>query len=143
MILLKQKKSLNLAILSAKLAPDTSSFNALWKDIAEAQHKAGITEMPKPIPQLALDKIASDQQKATRDEEWKKVSKWLKRLDDNGKDYTYQVGQLNTDPFLDIVGYLKSIPTSDSQKYFYELHTIADKLVAAHYMIEKKIKEIH
>jgi tetratricopeptide (TPR) repeat protein len=67
------------------------------------------------------------------------VSDWLKNLDDsNGYGYC----PLNTEPFLDLAGYLKSLPQSDDpEEVFHSLYGTAAKLVKAQNVIQKMLKQ--
>jgi len=71
------------------------------------------------------------------------VFEWLKKLDDDNKSNDCP---LNTEPFLDLAGYLKSLPSSDvPQKVFDSLYEVARKIVRAqniiHLMLKKEAKK--
>ena len=67
------------------------------------------------------------------------ASNWIKRLDDTSK---YNRCPLNAEPFLDMAGYLKSLPPSDSpQKNFETLHEAAKKIVDAQNVIHQMLKQ--
>lgn len=51
-------------------------------------------------------------------------------------------GQLKTDPFLDIAGHLKSIASTDPQKYFDALWVTVDIIANNHNEIETMLKQI-
>ncbi|MBP6005205.1 MAG: hypothetical protein KA746_17385 [Pyrinomonadaceae bacterium] len=67
------------------------------------------------------------------------VSDWLDLLDD---DDTTNYCPLNTGPFRDLTGYLKSLPTSSDPKSVFEsqLHT-AEKLVKAQIVVQQLLKQ--
>ena len=67
------------------------------------------------------------------------VADWLGILDDDYKSNAYP---LNTEPFLDLSNYLKSINASDPQKFFEGLQGVADKIVSAQNAIKKMMKKI-
>ena len=64
---------------------------------------------------------------------------WLNKLDDKS---TYSDCALNTDPFLNLAGYLKSLPPSDDpQKVFQGLRETAEKIVTAQNVIDQMLKQ--
>ena len=75
------------------------------------------------------------------------VSDWLYELD--GKVYTSDgrslistnKALLSTEPFLDLAGYLKSLPSSDKpQNVFHSLHETAAELVGGQVVIQGMLK---
>ena len=67
-----------------------------------------------------------------------KVADWLERLDAEGKQWDYA---LNTRPFLDLAGYLKSLPSSrDPNKVFDGLRETSEKLVRAKNIVHQMLK---
>jgi hypothetical protein len=68
-----------------------------------------------------------------------KVSDWLNKLDDRNPNSDCA---LNADPFLDLAGYLKTLPPSDDpQKVFNALYEPAAKLVKAQNVIDQMLKQ--
>jgi hypothetical protein len=66
------------------------------------------------------------------------VSDWLKKLDDDNKDNDCP---LNTRLFLDLPGYLKSLPPSDdSAKILEGLLEPADRIITAQNAIQQMLK---
>ncbi len=118
-----------------ELAEDTASVSRLWEIVEKSLQKADITGITRPTPKTALPKMAA---KPASDKQQEKILGWIKKLDDKS---AYE-GALNTDIFLDITSYLKSIPAADPNKYFDGLKNAADTIVAAQNMIEKMMKEI-
>jgi hypothetical protein len=101
-------------------------------EIAKAQAKAGITNAPSSTRQSTSDTKPPIQPVIT-------VSDWLKKLDDDDKGNGCP---LNTEPFLDLAGYLKSLPrTDDPQKIFESLHETAKKIVTAQNVITGMLKQ--
>ena len=100
--------------------------------IAEAQAKAGITKAPNSTRQSTSDAKPASQPVVT-------VSDWLSKLDNDKKSTDCP---LNTGPFLDLAGYLKSLPPSDNpQEAFKSLHETAEKIVGAQNVIHKMLRE--
>ncbi len=100
--------------------------NATLTNIESAQSNPIVTTTAKTSSNSGSERIINK----TLQE---KISVWTNE---------YLDGSLNTDPFLDITGYLKSIPASDPNKYFDDLKNIADKIVIAQIAIGKMMKEI-
>jgi tetratricopeptide (TPR) repeat protein len=68
-----------------------------------------------------------------------RIPDWLERLD---LDDDRRECALNTEPFLNFAGYLKSLPTSDKpQAIFENLRDTARKLVTAQNVIDKMLKQ--
>lgn len=96
------------------------------------QAKAGIVNAPSATRQSASDTQPSIQPVVT-------VSDWLKKLDDDNKSNDCP---LNTGPFLDLPGHLKSLPPSDNPRiYFDTASAIAEKLVRARNSITGMLKQ--
>ena len=126
------QKSADLAQKSAALIKDTPAISswktvkkkALQEAIAEAQAKVGVAAVPSSTRQSAPDTKPSIKPVT--------VSDWIKELE----------GDLNTGPFLDFAGYLKSLPSSDDpRKVFDGLHKTAETIVAAQNVIHKRLKQ--
>ena len=108
---------------TAALIKDASYKRYAQAVIAEAQ-AAGIIITPNSTRQSTSDTQPSIQPVIT-------VSDWLKKLDDD----------LNTEPFLDLTGYLKSLPPSDKLwNVFESLLKTAQKIVTAQNVIHKMLK---
>ena len=73
------------------------------------------------------------------------VSDWIEILDDDDQYGTYPYGRvipLNSKLFLDLSGYLKSLPPSNSpQKIFNDLIAAANKVIAAQNGIHRMLKQ--
>ena len=73
------------------------------------------------------------------------VSDWIEILDDDDQYGTYPYGRvipLNSKLFLDLSGYLKSLPPSNSpQKVFNDLIAAANKIIAAQKGIHRMLKQ--
>ena len=72
------------------------------------------------------------------------VRNWLKILDDARPLSSYETYRcpLNTEPFLDLAGHLKSLPPSaDPEKVFESLHETAKTIVDAHNVIIEMLKQ--
>jgi hypothetical protein len=121
--------------------------------IVEAQTKSGditgaqktIVEMKKTADLIqgekgwAQEAIAKGQAAVTAIQPVVTVSEWLTKLDDHNKSNDCP---LNTEPFLDLPGYLKSLPASDDpQKVFESLHETAKKIVSAQNVIVGMLKQ--
>jgi hypothetical protein len=66
------------------------------------------------------------------------VAVWIKMLDDNSQSSM----ALNTEPFLNLAGYLKSLPPSDDpEKVFKSLNETAKKIVNAQNVIVGMLKQ--
>lgn len=116
---------------SADLIQDTASKKRLQEKIAEAQTKTGTTNAP--TRQSTSDTQPPIQPVTT-------VSDWLNKLDDD--DLTHILCPLNTGPFLDLAGYLKSLPASDDpEKVFDGLRETAEKIVEAQNVIAGMLKQ--
>jgi hypothetical protein len=111
--------------------------NASWKTsaqsaIAQAQAKNGITNAPHSTRQSTSDIPPPIQPVIT-------ASDWLKKLDDDNKSNDCP---LNTEPFLDLAGYLKTLPPSDNpQNVFESLRETAEKIVSAQNVITGMLKQ--
>ena len=66
------------------------------------------------------------------------VSDWLKKLDD---DNTSNDCPLSAAPFLDLSGYLKSLPSDDAEKIFNGMFDTAEKIVSAQNVIQQMLKK--
>lgn len=122
--------------------------------IAEAQIKADdivAAKMTLAIAQDSSDLIRDEFNKWLTNREIAKVktiggfntivvSDWLKKLDDSDK---INYCPLNTEFFLDLDSYLKSLVRSDdSEEVFEGLKRTAEKIVRAQIIIEKMMKKI-
>ncbi|TAN38300.1 MAG: hypothetical protein EPN25_14135 [Nitrospirae bacterium] len=68
------------------------------------------------------------------------VYKWLRELDN---DLKFTDCPLNTEPFLDLAGYLKSLPPSDNpQRAFDSLHKTAETIVKAQNVITGMLRQL-
>ena len=65
-----------------------------------------------------------------------KVSDWVSKLDDQ-----YSICPLNTEPFLDLAGYLTAQHSDDPHKLFYALKETAEKIIKAQNVINKMLKQ--
>jgi tetratricopeptide (TPR) repeat protein len=66
------------------------------------------------------------------------VSSWLEKLDDTDLNHDCP---LNTDPFLDLVGYLTAQHSDDPQKLYTALYHTAEKMVNAQNVIHQMLKQ--
>ncbi|MEK6664279.1 MAG: tetratricopeptide repeat protein [Pseudomonadota bacterium] len=135
---------------------------AMWKDaaylaIAEAQFKAGdiagasqtagrIQDKDKGIAiQKAITELAAKPQSVSQPVTG--VSEWLYTLKGGCSSSTDFVcsnkGQLRTEPFLDLVGHLKSLPPPSKSIYehFWALQETAEKIVKAQNVIIGMLKQ--
>ena len=95
--------------------------------IEDARPKPGVaaTTPASPPPAPAVQKMS--------------VSDWLKRLDDDNKD---EECPLNTRLFLDLPGYLKSLPRSDDPKVIFSgLNDAAKVIVNAQNVVAAMLKQ--
>jgi tetratricopeptide (TPR) repeat protein len=100
-----------------------------WIDAAQAKaaNAAAPSSDPKPASSIPPSQLVSA------------VSDWLKKLDDDNKNDDCA---LNTELFLDLPGYLKSLPPSDdSNKIFEGLLEPADKMTTAQNVIHQMLKQ--
>jgi tetratricopeptide (TPR) repeat protein len=99
--------------------------------IAEAQKKYN-TVAPNSTRQLPSDTRPTTQPIL-------KVADWLERLDHEGTQWDCA---LNTRPFLDLAGFLKSLPSSrDPNKVFNGLSEASEKLVRAQNIVHQMLKQ--
>ncbi len=89
---------------TAELIQESDWKRYAQEAIAKAQAKAGIANARNTTRQLTSDVQALQLQPVIT------VSDWLKKLDDNNKSSDCP---LNTEPFLDLAGYLKYLPPSN------------------------------
>jgi hypothetical protein len=109
---------------TADLIQSADSKSSAQSAIAKAQAKSGITNARNSTRQSTSATEPPVQPAIT-------VSDWLKKLD-----------ELNTEPFLDLTGYLKSLPKSDDpQKVFESLRDTATKIVTVQNVITRMLKE--
>ena len=66
------------------------------------------------------------------------VSDWIKKLDDDNKNTDCP---LNSEPFLDLTGYLKSLSSNDAEKIFNGMFSAAEKIVSAQNVIHQMLKQ--
>ena len=116
----------------ADLIQDAGWKSYAQSSIAQVRISARSTNKPNPTGGSASHTQPLIQSDIT-------VSGWLWYLDN---DYKSSACPLNTEPFLDLSNYLKSINASDPQKFFEGLQGIADKIVSAQNAIEKMVKKI-
>ena len=102
--------------------------------ISEAQLKANNANISNSIARATSENHSNPIQPVIS------VSDWLKELE----------GDLNTDPFLDLAGYLKSLLPSDTNssenhphKLFESLHETAKKIVTVQNVIHKMLKQLN
>ena len=95
-----------------------------------SQVQAMIADAPNAARQAKSGTVPPNQPAVT-------VSDWLKKLDDGD-----QAGNcaLNTEPFLDLSGYLKSQPSDDAAKMFSAMLDAAKKTVSAQNVIAGMLK---
>lgn len=109
--------------------------NANWKKLAQseiAEAKTGSANALNSTRQATSSTKPSIQPAIP-------VFDWLKKLDDGDKSNDCP---LNTEPFLDLAGYLESLRSSgEPQKYFESLHATAKKIVRAQNVIEGMLKQ--
>lgn len=67
-----------------------------------------------------------------------KASDWLEKLDDNNQSNRCP---LNTDPFLDLAGYLTAQHSDDPGTLFYALYNTAEKIAKARNIINRMLKQ--
>ena len=115
---------------TANLIKDAFRKSLTQSTIAEAQAKAGLTNAPNsarqsaPVTQPLIQPVIP-------------VSDWLEKLDDDNTSDC----PLNTEPFLDLAGYLKSLPPSDNpQEVFESLRKTAEKILTAQNIIRQMLK---
>jgi hypothetical protein len=121
------QNTLAFAQQSADHIEDRAQKSSTQKHIAEIQIKAGdgmgarsTLTSARSASQLAL-----------------KVSDWLTKLDDGSNSYC----PLNTEPFLDLAGYLKSLPPSSNPRdVFKSLQETANTIVNAQIVIHQMLK---
>ena len=66
------------------------------------------------------------------------VSAWLKLLDDDNRSSKCA---LNTEPFLDLADYLKSLPSDDSQKIYNGMFHAGESVTTARQTIHQMLKQ--
>ncbi|MEK6664278.1 MAG: hypothetical protein AABY73_10485 [Pseudomonadota bacterium] len=117
---------------TAELIPIEYFKRVARSEIAAIQAKAGNTNTPNQTRPSTSD-TQPPIQPVTQ------VSDWHKILDDGDKSNDCP---LNTAPFLDLAGYLKSFPPSDNpQQVFESLHYTAWKIVKAQNVIAGMLKQ--
>ncbi len=136
------------ALKTVELIPDKKWKSQAQSTIAKAQATAGSASNQPAVP----------------------VSGWLFKLDDSDTGYRHCAGStsnrcpLNTAPFLDLAGYLKSLPTrpivdlssvpaelralqgkqpppDDSESLFFKLHGVAELIATARNNIHQDLKQ--
>ena len=113
------------------LIPDDFYKASTLGRIAEAQKNNNTVE-PNSTRQLPSDTRPTTQPNL-------KVADWLERLDAEGEQWDCA---LNTRPFLDLAGYLKSLPSSrDPNKVFNDLSDASKKLVRAQNIVHQMLKQ--
>jgi hypothetical protein len=129
-------------IADARIKSDTQARITLAQikagDVAGAQKTADLIQSSyyKPRAQRA---IAEAQAKNAANAPRRAEPDWLRKLDDDNMDNDCP---LNTEPFLDLAAYLKSLPPSDDpEKVFYALHKTAEKIITAQNVISKMLKQ--
>jgi hypothetical protein len=102
------------------------------KSIAQAQAKAGLANTPSSTHQSTSVNPPSIQSPVA-------VTAWIEKLDDS---VLIHGCPLNTGPFLDLAGYLKSRPPSDGPREVFEsLHQTAKTIVGAQNVITGMLKQ--
>jgi tetratricopeptide (TPR) repeat protein len=113
---------------TADLIQDWGPKSMANHSIAGAQAKAGSANNPPSEARLTTVAQPPIQSVAALT-----VSDWLKKLDDDNRN---DVCALNTDPFLDLAGYLKSLKPS-----FDGLYYAAKEIVEAQNVLDKMLKQ--
>jgi hypothetical protein len=90
-------------------------------DVGNTVNTSDQSTSPKPPPQHIIT-----------------VSDWLTKLDDDNESNDCP---LNTGPFLDLAGYLKSLPSDDAEKIFNGMFDAAEKIVGAQNIIHQMLKQ--
>ena len=119
---------------TADLISDVYFKNQAHATITHIQAQAGSGGTPSPDRQSMSDPIPSAPPSIP-------VSAWITLLDEDA-DPEYWRTALNTRPFLDLAGYLKSRPPFDHpQKAFDDLYKTAEVIVDAQNMVHQMLKQ--
>jgi hypothetical protein len=117
---------------TADLISTEFSRRLAHRAIAKIQAEGGVAGAPNPPRQSMPDTQPSIQPVVT-------VSDWLKKLDDDADSHDCP---LNTEPFLDLAGYLKSKTSSDNpEEVFGRLHYTAKGVVMAQNVVYQLLKQ--
>ena len=117
------------ALKTAEFIWSEDRENLVERAIARVQAKVGAANTTNPTRLSTPDNHSAIL----------KVSDFLRKLD--GAVFAGDCA-LNTDPFLDLASYLKSLPPSDEpQKVFETLRDIAKKIVTAQNVIDRMLKQ--
>jgi parvulin-like peptidyl-prolyl isomerase len=120
------------AFTAADLIKEPQYKTFVRQKIFHAQSKGYISNQPDSTQWSASNRQFLGQRSIT-------VTDWLNKLDDDDKNNDCA---LNTEPFLGLAGYLKSLPPSnDPQTIFKGLQETADKLVTAQNVIHDMLKQ--
>ena len=131
------EKTLADAQKNAELIDDASWKTSRQKAIVESQARLGIAKGASPNRQSTSDTQPTIPPVVT-------VSDWLKKLDDDNMNNDCP---LSTEPFLDLAGYLKSLPPNNaapghsSGVFYYRLHETAKKIISAQNVIHQMLKQ--
>jgi tetratricopeptide (TPR) repeat protein len=134
------------ALQAAALVKDPSSRTQIQGNIADAQAYAGDIASAQKTADLiqdavlksAIEKHIAIAQKRPHMEHIVRVEQWVRQLDDN---LDRGCCALNTDPFLDLAGYLKSLPPSDNpQEVFDAFYITAYNIGGTQTVIDQMLK---
>lgn len=132
------KATLANAQRTAELIEDAYYKGEIQKKLAATQTKAGMPVAPFVVRQALPDNNLTHSPSVA-------VSDWIEILDEDDKrdQYPYsKVIPLNSELFLDLRGYIKSLPPSNNpQKVFNGLIAAANKIVAAQNDIHRMLKQ--
>ena len=119
-------------VKNAELIQNTEYKEWAVRAIAEERAKANAPVVPTPVRTTGPAVIKPLPAPAMT------AADWIKMLDSDSR---YDVA-LNTEPFLSLAGYLKSLPPSDNpHKVFESLHETAKKIVGAQKVISGMLKQ--
>lgn len=119
---------------TADFFADGDQKKGIEKAIAEAQTKIAVADVPVPTPPPPPSNFPPKPIIS--------VSDWLSVLGYNSPQFSRYSAQLNSAAFLDLVGYLKSLPASDDpQKVFDGLFKTADAFVSAQTTVVEMLKQ--
>ena len=126
--------------VKASTQRDISAAQAVSGDIAGAQKTADLIQVVsyKSEAQAVIAKAQAETRPASQPVVT--VSDWLMKLDDA---IPYAYCPLNTEPFLDLAGYLKSLllPSNKPTRVFYDLHETANRIVSAQSIVTRMLRQ--
>ena len=126
--------------VKASTQRDISNAQAASGDIAGAQRTADLIQNAsyKSEAQAVITEALAKTQPAIQPVV--KASDWLEKLDDA---IPYALCPLNTEPFLDLAGHLKSLLVSSNKptRVFYDLHEAANRIISAQSIVTKTLKQ--